>query len=130
MASIDLRFSQDDDEPQKQSYDLRVQALSAVDMPTEVFVINRGVAPITDLNGDTVDIYTSVADPLDLEEYPAGVPSDPKIPFYRLDDITLRFRAYSELVQVKEYIRSDIQGLVNALNSALSEPIDEDVTIS
>ena len=130
MASIDLRFRYDNNEPQVQAYDLEISVLNAVDMPEEVFVINQGVAPIYEHDSTPGDLFTSVADPLDLEEYPAGPPANAQIPFYRTAQVTLRFRSYAQLLQTKQLIVDDLQGLVSVLNNALANPGTEDVTIA
>jgi hypothetical protein len=127
-ASIEVRFSQDPPSPDKQSYDLKVEVLSAIEMPEEIFLLQRHVAPAMEGGGTPQDLFISVADPLDLEEYPAGM--DPKFPCYRVSVVVLRFRDQASLLQTKQFIIDDIQGLVDAINGALTNPISEIKVIS
>lgn len=119
-----------------QSFDMTLEITSASDMPMEVFVFKRGLpvlapppsaAPATPYP----DIFISIADPVDLEEYPVGAPdmanSDP---YFRLKIVTLRFRSLVELNRTWVYINEDLQGLVNSLKAASQPGTMEEITIS
>jgi hypothetical protein len=103
-----------------QSYDLRVMVTAATGMSQSVFVWQRKVASATDVEADTLgDEFISVADPVDLEQYPVGSADlGNNIPYYRTDNVTLRFRSIDELDDVKDRIAIDLTGLVDALNIA------------
>ena len=130
MAELTVRFSRSEIAPDLQSYDLRVEITSATDMPTEVFVLHRQVAPPQSIGAEPTDVFQCVADPVDLEEFPPGSPSvaEDEMPYYRVNDITLRFRSVSELEDVRRGIDEDLKGLVRALNFAETLPIQEEIT--
>jgi hypothetical protein len=113
-----------------QSYDLRVEATHAVDMPTEVFVWQRSVASATDAQADALgDTFISVADPVDIEQYPVNTPDIANnVPFYRTASVTLRFRSMSELEDVRTRIDEDLDGLVDALKIAATLVVMEEKT--
>jgi len=134
MAQIEIRRSIPTPEAGviRQCYDMRVEVLNATDMPTEIFVFQRGVAPARSGQvTEPTDAFKSVADPVDLEEYPPDAPDlQNEIPFYRLSEVTLRFRSQIELEETWGYIAEDIQGLVTALNIGLDDPQTDDFTFS
>lgn len=130
MANIKLTFTEDSDVEIRQSYDMQVTASDAVDMPNEVFVIQKRVAPAITVGEAAQDEFTSVADPLDIEEYPVSPTVSPEIPFYRVSMIALRFRSYSLMQETKALIISDVNGLVYAINQALVQPVTEEVVIN
>jgi hypothetical protein len=127
---ITVRYYGPDRTDGLQAYDLRVVVTNAVDMPTEVFVWQRKVPSTTDPQADALgDVFTSVADPVDLEQYPVGSPVlSENIPYYRTDNITLRFRSIEELEDVRDRIAQDLTGLVEALKIASTLVVMEEVT--
>jgi hypothetical protein len=134
MASITVRRSLPEEEAGviRQSYDMKVEVINAVDMPEEIFCFHHGVAPArSGMETEATDEFKSVADPVDLEEYPVEAPDLlNEIPFYRVSEVTLRFRSMIELEETWGYIAEDIQGLVTALNINLNAPETEDFTFS
>ena len=114
--------------PQRQSYDLRVAVDAATDMPEEVFVMQRGAAPAPTAGAETTDQFTCIADPVDLEEYPPDAPAlDQEIPYYRIKDVTFRFRSMVILEETQALIAADLQALVNSLKAAASIELSEEV---
>lgn len=112
-----------------QSYDLRVYIDSATDMPKEIFVFQRGLAPAYEGGGPPTDRFICLADPVDMEEWPVNAPNlDAEIPYFRTREVTLRFRSVQELEDTRILIDQDIQRLVNALKAAASIPLVETKT--
>lgn len=122
--------------PDMQSYDLTVEITGAQDMPAEVFVFKRGLPelPAPAQPGEALEprnIFISVADPVDLEDYPANIPDIANSnPYFRLKVVTLRFRSLLDLNETLEYITADLQGLVDALNAALQPGTQENTEVS
>lgn len=122
--------------PELQSYDLTVEITGAQGMPLEVFVFKRGLPELPAVArpgeaGEPRDIFISVADPVDLEDYPADSPNTGDgNPYFRLKVITLRSRSMLDLNETLQYITADLQGLVDALNTALQPGTQESVTVS
>lgn len=133
-ASIVVRFYRSKLQQSLQGYDLRVVAVSAVEMPVEIFVFQRGVAPAVspDAQGGqqhgATDQFCCLADPVDLEEFPVGAPDlANEIPYYRVADVTLRFRSVDLLAEAQGLIADDIQALVTSLNSLTDIELMEEV---
>ena len=129
MASITLRRAVAPFEIMPvQSYDMVIEVLSATGMPKEIFVFQRGIAPPYTGAEPPTDYFVSVADPVDLQDYP---PMAPDIaawdPFYRMDQATLSFRSMEDLEETWESIQQDITGLVNCLNTGVTGGSTEDV---
>ena len=122
--------------PAMQSYDLTVEVTAATGMPQEVFVFKRSLPtlpapPAQAQPADPVDLFISVADPVDLEEYPIGSPDMANSnPYFRTKIVTLRYRDLVDLEQDWVYINEDIQGLVDALKAATQPGSTEETTIS
>lgn len=118
--------------PRPQSYDLKVLVLEATDMPKEIFILQRGLAiPNTPPAAPSVpeDSFICIADPVDLEEYPAGAPSiGREMPYFRVADITLRFRSPVILDETLELIKADIANLVDSLKMAAVLTVVDEVT--
>ena len=114
---LDVRFSGPDETSGLQAYDLRVEVLNATDMTSKIFVYQRKVVSATDEQANELgDTFVSVADPVDLEQYPADTPDIAGgIPYYRTDNVDMRFRSMAELQDVRERIDADITGLIYAL---------------
>ena len=130
VVSITVEYARSEPTPLLQSYDLKVSVTSATDMPKEIFVFQRGVAPATPAGlQPPSDRFTCIADPVDLEEFPVAAPAiDAEMPYYRLSEVTMRFRSLSELEYTKDLIAEDIERLVAALKAASSLPVTEEVT--
>ena len=128
-ASLTVKYWVSEVEAHLQSYDLKVEAVSATDMPTEVFVLQRGVAPALRPGAGPTDVFQCIADPVDLEEFPVDVPDlANEMPYYRVAEVMLRFRSMSELDEVRDGIGEDLQGLVDALKIAASLTVFEEIT--
>lgn len=132
--SIKVQYSMSpvDVVPRPQSYDLKVSVLEATDMPKEIFILQRGLAvpntpPSPSLPAE--DSFICIADPVDLEEYPAGAPSIGKeMPYFRVAEITLRFRSPVILDETLELIKADIANLVDSLKLASALEVVDEVT--
>jgi hypothetical protein len=128
-ASLVARYWITKPEANLQSYDLRVEIQTATDMPKEVLVMHRGVAPALRPDDDLTDLFQCVADPVDLEEFPTTAPDlTNEMPYYRVDDITLRFRSMGELEDVRKWIDADLKDLVTSLKAGDSLTSYEVVT--
>jgi hypothetical protein len=122
MAEIIIRRSPPAAEGEtRQSYDMLVEVESASGVPKEIFVFQRGVRRlVAGALSDAPDEFVSVADPVDLEAYPADSP-DPRaeMPYYRLSKVELRFRSLVDMEEVWNYIRQDVDGLMAALSAGV-----------
>lgn len=122
--------------PAMQSYDLTVEVTSATDMPQEIFVFKRALPslpapPTQGAAAVPVDLFISVADPVDLEEYPVNTPDMMNSnPYFRTKIVTLRYRNLVDLERDWVYINEDAQGLVDALKAAVQPGTSEEVTVS
>jgi hypothetical protein len=128
-ASITIKYYRSEPTPLLQSYDLKAVVEAATDMPKEIFVFQRGVAPATpdgvQLPGDR---FICIADPVDLEEFPPNAPAlNVEMPYYRLKEVTVRFRSLTELEYTRELMDEDVQRLVNALKATETLPVTEEV---
>ena len=127
-ASITVKWYRSEIVPKLQSYDLRVLVEATTDMPEEIFVMQRGV-PVPGEETDVGDSFVCLADPVDLEEYPVNAPDlENEMPYFRVKDITLRFRNMEILEETMALLADDIQNLVNALKAAEVIPLYEEVT--
>jgi len=123
-VSIKVQYSRSpiDSVPPPQSYDLNVKVLTATDMPKEIFILQRGLTvpntpPAPNLPAE--DTFICLADPVDLEEIPTGAPNLAReMPYFRVSEITLRFRAMETLDETLELLDDDIGQLVDALKIA------------
>ena len=127
--SIEVRYSRNEQTQSLFSYDLKVEVLSAVDMPEEIFVYERRTAPPLTEGGEPTDGFVCIADPVDLQEFPVGAPDlSEEMPYFRTKEVTLRFRNMVELEKVQILIDEDIQLLVTSLKAAESIVPTEDKT--
>jgi len=128
-VELKVKYHQTEVQPGLQSYDLRVEVVSATDMPTKIFVMQRG-APPAPMVGETVtDRFICIADPVDLEEFPEDDPDiDNEIPYYRIDDITLRFRSLDILQETRDLIDADLKQLVKTMKLVAVMEVLEEVT--
>jgi len=127
--TIEVRYHYPEIQAELQSYDLRVEVIAATEMPEEVFVIQRGVAPARAGGEEATDGFICLADPSDLEEFPVGSPNlEANVPYYRVSDVTLRFRDMESLGETQELLDADFQKLVDSLKAAADAGSTEDVT--
>ena len=112
-----------------QAYGLTVTVTSAVDMPSKVFVFQRKAETNTDLlANDQADSFISLADPVDLAQYPEDEPDiEYGIPYYRKDTVALLFRSMEELDELKELLDADIADLVRTLQLLEGAGVVEEV---
>lgn len=100
-----------------QAYPLRVTASGDV---TKIFVF-KAVK-------DTAE-FISIADPVDLEEYPEDAADIERgTPYFLKDSVELLFRSNDELEGTWAAIQSDVQGLVLAINAATETDATQEVT--
>ena len=91
--------------------------------------MQRGVPVPGEDAEDVDDSFVCLADPVDLEEYPVDTPDlANEMPYFRVKDITLRFRSMEILEETMALLADDIQNLVNALKAAEVIPLYEEVT--
>lgn len=127
--SITVQYYRSEIVKNLQSYDLQVVVESAVEMPEEIFVMQAMQSPASPGGITKPDLFTCIADPVDLEEFPASTPDlSSEMPYYRVSEITLRFRSMELLEQCQQLIDEDIQGLVNALKAAQAVVLQSEVT--
>ena len=112
-----------------QGYRLALSA-TGTDIPSEVFVCQRRVPSATDpAYNDLPDKFISLADPVDLEQYPAGSPDlGGQVPFYRVSEITLVFRTVQELEETKVMLDADIRELVHSLKTMEAATVTEEIS--
>jgi len=127
-VSLTVKYYTNEIVPNLQSYDLKVEVVSATDMPTKIFVMQHGV-PSDAFPNDPIDRFVCIADPVDLEEFPEDVPDlAHEMPYFRVSVITLRFRSPEILEEVKDLIAVDLQQLVDSLKAAESLNLTEEET--
>jgi hypothetical protein len=127
-ANLTVRYWTSEIEKNLQSYDLRISIEAATDMPREIFVLHRGLGPSVEGDDTATDAFQCIADPVDIEEFPTGSPDlANEMPYYRVSEITLRFRCMLRLEEVRELIDEDLAALVRALKAADSLPVYEEV---
>jgi hypothetical protein len=125
-VSLTVRYYRNEIVANLQSYDLRVVVESAVDMPEKIFVLQRIPGPP---GGEDEDKFQCIADPVDLEEIPEDSPDlGNEMPYFRVQEITIRFRSMETLEEVRQLIAEDLQALVNSLKAAESLELMEEVT--
>lgn len=129
--SITVKYYRNEIVKNLQSYDLRVVVEAATDMPEEIFVLQRTIptaVPAGVTSPTPSDVFTCIADPVDLEEFPVDAPDlVNEMPYFRVSEITLRFRSLELLEEVRGLIGEDIQALVNSLKAAENVVLEEEV---
>jgi hypothetical protein len=125
--SIKVQYSRSEPTEHLFSYDLKIEVLEATDMPEEIFVFERRTSPPLQTGGDPTDKFVCIADPVDLQEFPPNAPAlDDEMPYFRVTEVTLRFRSMVTLEETKDLIDEDIQLLVNSLKAAENVvPVEE-----
>ena len=118
-ASVVVRYGRSPITGGLQSYDLKVEITESTDMPKEILVFQRGVAPAPGTGEGPTDLFICIADPVDLEQYPVNTPDmEDEIPYYRASEATLRFRCMEDLEETYGFIQDDIAQLIAALQAA------------
>ena len=132
--TITLRMTKPEDEARLyQSYLMKVEVIAAEEISDKIFVMQRSLAAAVqgEPPPEPVDRFRSIADPVDLEQYPEDAPDLANdIPFYRAASVELLFRNMTDLQDTWTDIQEDVQGLIDALNTGLTNPVTEDVVIS
>lgn len=132
MASIDVqrRVTRNEDNDDRQAWVMTLEVTNTVDVQEEIFVFQRTLPTVqANVVSEPVDLFVSIAEPVDLEDYPINAPElDRQMPFFVAPTVSLKFRSLVVLEETWEYIQEDIQGLVTALNTELTEPQTETVT--
>lgn len=128
-VSFELRMTRGQDAVKDyQTYTMKVQVLSVSAAENEeepspkLFVFHASATA-------GADRFSHIASAVDLEELPVDAPSDTQ-PYYRMQEVTLVFRRLDELLRIWGLIQEDVQALTDALNTGLSDPITDTVTIS
>lgn len=102
----------------EEGYAITVTVMDAVCLPRELLVIQRKPTAGTGFR----DVFSNVASPADLEEYPVGEPVV-DYPFYRVAQATLVFRDLGLLMSCLADLKRDICQLVETINQM--EQLDE-----
>lgn len=128
--SLEVRYSRQEQDKNRQSYDLKVEVINAVDVSAKIFVFQRRVMSAMDSEANReVDQFVSIADPVDLEEFPEDTPDlQNNMPYFRSSSVTLRFRSMTELEDTQRLIDEDITMLVRSLKAAATLVVQETKT--
>lgn len=94
-----------------QGYRMTIQAQDAVVLPNEVFVYQRKPSY---KDPGYEDVFTNIASPSDLEEYPITTPVG-NVPFFRLAAVDLVFRNVSLADDAWKGIQNDMKQLIETL---------------
>ena len=128
-ASITATYDYSPSDKPYFGYALKVTVTAASGLPPEIFVYQRGAAPAPIAGAEVTDTFICIADPLDLEEIPVGTPDlKAEIPYYRTTTVTLYTRDADTRAELARDIKSDIAGLVDALNNMVTVETTETVT--
>lgn len=115
-----------DDTPM-QAYYMTVTAVKSGDMQTDaIFVIMAGSLANSDLAEDE---FVCVADPLDLTEAPLATGRSVGS-YYRVSEVILGFRNKILMEDTWQAIRSDVSGLLRALNNGANVPTGSSEEVS
>jgi hypothetical protein len=100
-----------------EGFTFKVEVLEADGLPVEIFVFLKVPQPSDPDESD--DVFQNVASPTDLQEYPALMPvSGANRPFFRLSEVTLRFRSESLAEDTWRCMQSDFDSLITAIGEA------------
>ena len=122
-VSLTVRYEGPEQSSGLQAYGLRVTVTTATGMSPKIFVFHRRVPSATDAEARAMaDPFQCIADPVDMHQYPEDSP-DPQneMPYYRLNQVTLAFRAMDELHEARTLMDRDIQKLVTAMKQLDAE---------
>lgn len=112
------------------AYGLSVEVVEADGVPTEIFVFQVNAPSNTDPQASAPSSqFVSVADPVDIAQYPVGAANlDNNMPYFRADKVNLVFRSIGELEECQRMLDSDVRELVDTLRALESgEGIREEV---
>ena len=127
--SLDVRYSKQERDTGVFAYLLRVEVSHATDMTDKIFVFQRNVMSLDAEANRLSDQFMSIADPVDLEEFPEDAPDlDNQMPYYRKNSVDLVFRSMVELEETKALIEADIRTLVNSMKASQTVVTMEEAT--
>lgn len=107
-----VRFSTSADHKSVHGYALKAEVVDPEGMPSGIFVYRAGAPALP--GKESVDTFSHVAAPLDMEELPEGEPDlSSGTPYYRRSSAVLWVRASRWLAQLKDSLDADIARLVN-----------------
>lgn len=104
MCKLKVRFSQSPDRHGVFEYALKVEVVSAQEIPGKIFVYHQSPAGI---DGNTFAEFDHVATPVDLQEIPEGAASD-TVPWFRTDKCVVWLRNAHDLDTAKQLFVDDI----------------------
>lgn len=107
MCGLNVRFTQSTARRGVFEYALKVEVLSAKEIPSKIFVYHQSPAGI---DGNTFAEFDHVATPVDFQEIPEDAASE-TVPWFRTDVCTVFLRSVSDLVQAKQLFIDDIHAL-------------------
>ena len=107
MCKLKVRFSQSADRRNVFAYALKVDVVSATDIPSKIFVYHQ--AP-TGVDGNTCAEFFHIATPVDFQEIPEDAATE-KVPWYRTDHCTIWARNLEDLKTAKQLMVDDIHAL-------------------
>lgn len=97
------------------AFRIRIEATDAEDMSDRVFVYQR--EPVDPYTGNQLDLFCSVAGPVDMSEYPPEEPpEDGSTPFFRKNFIEVDVRSTSHADELWEIVKTEVCNLIDALD--------------
>ena len=117
MCGLKVRFTQSPERRGVFTYSLKVEVVSATDIPSKIFVYHQAPAGI---DGNTFAEFDHVATPVDFQEIPEGAASE-TVPWFRTDEFTGWFRNVSDLNLAKQMFVDDIAALQRTYDTLTSE---------
>ena len=107
MCGLKVRFTQSPELRGVFAYSLKVEVVSATDIPSKIFVYHQSPAGI---DGNTFAEFDHVATPVDFQEIPEDAASN-TVPWYRTNKVVVWFRNVSDLNLAKQMFVDDIHAL-------------------
>ena len=117
MCGLKVRFSQSPERRGVFQYALKVEVVSATEIPSKIFVYHQLPAGA---EGNTFAEFDHVATPVDFQEIPEDAASD-TVPWFRTDKCTVWVRSLDDLATAKQLFVDDISGLQRTFNILTSE---------
>ena len=117
MCGLKVRFSQSPERRGVFQYALKVEVVSATEIPSKIFVYHQLPAGA---EGNTFAEFDHVATPVDFQEIPEDAASE-TVPWFRTDKCTVWVRSLDDLATAKQLFVDDISGLQRTFNILTSE---------
>lgn len=117
MCGLKVRFSQSPERRGVFQYALKVEVVSATEIPSKIFVYHQ--LP-SGAEGNTFAEFDHVATPVDFQEIPEDAASE-TVPWFRTDKCTVWVRSLDDLATAKQLFVDDISGLQRTFNILTSE---------